>query len=79
MSGTESDDSREWFAKAEKDRAAALLILADPALTDIACYHAQQTAEKYLKGHLKRRGVAFRWAHDLTYLINLCEKAENSA
>ena len=76
MSATESNDPRDWFAKAEKDRSAAILILSDPGLADIACYHAQQCAEKYLKGHLKRRAVPFRWAHDLTYLVDLCDKAE---
>lgn len=40
-----------WFAKAEADLQAAQMVLAaTPPLIEIACYHAQQCAEKYLKG-----------------------------
>lgn len=42
-----------WFAKAEADlQAAELLLNAANPLLDIVCYHAQQCAEKYLKGYL---------------------------
>jgi HEPN domain-containing protein len=36
------------------------------------CYHAQQCAEKYLKGFLKSRQATFKWIHDLNYLLELC-------
>ena len=38
----------------------------------MACYHAQQCAEKYLKGYLVAHNVLFRLVHDLDYLIQLC-------
>ena len=38
----------------------------------MACYHAQQCAEKYLKGYLVAHDVLFRLVHDLDYLIQLC-------
>ena len=38
----------------------------------MACFHAQQCAEKYLKGYLVAHGVTFRFGHDLGYLIGLC-------
>jgi HEPN domain-containing protein len=44
-------------------------------LTYVACFHAQQCAEKYLKAILVSRQVAFSRTHDLLLLNNLCEKA----
>ncbi|WP_071527339.1 HEPN domain-containing protein [Nodosilinea nodulosa] len=42
-----------WFAKAEAGlQAAELLLNTTTPLLDIVCYHAQQCAEKYLKGYL---------------------------
>ena len=38
---------------------------------DSACYHAQQSAEKYLKGRLAEAGLPFRKTHDLEELLNL--------
>ncbi|MEO1068074.1 MAG: HEPN domain-containing protein [Cyanobacteria bacterium J06638_6] len=49
-----------WLAKAEADlQAAELLLNAANPLLDIVCYHAQQCAEKYLKGYLVARSVQF--------------------
>lgn len=42
----------DWFEKAEQD-------------LEMACYHCQQCAEKYLKGFLVSRSVEFRPVHDL--------------
>ncbi|MGG6242162.1 HEPN domain-containing protein [Nodosilinea sp. AN01ver1] len=62
-----------WFAKAEADlQAAELLLNAANPLLDIVCYHAQQCAEKYLKGYLVARGIPFKFVHELTYLTQLC-------
>jgi len=63
----------QWFAKAESDlRAAEIVIEREELLSDIACYHAQQCAEKYLKGYLVSRGAPFKRVHELAYLIRLC-------
>ena len=35
-----------------------------------ACFHAQQCAEKYLKGRLEEGGIAFSKTHDLEELLN---------
>lgn len=41
---------REWLQKAKADsRAMHLVMEDDDPLTDIACFHAQQCAEKSLK------------------------------
>ena len=49
---------------------------ADDPLTDIACYHAQQCAEKCLKGYLVSKGIAFKFVHELAYLVRLCTEAD---
>lgn len=62
-----------WFAKANDDLELARRALGpDRPIPDLACYHAQQCAEKYLKGYLVAHGVPFRFVHDLGYLIDLC-------
>ena len=55
-----------WFAKADDDIELARRALApDRPLPALACYLAQQCAEKYLKGYLVAHGVSFRFVHDL--------------
>ena len=39
---------------------------------DAACFHAQQTAEKYLKAFLQEHGAAFPKIHSLIELLELC-------
>jgi HEPN domain-containing protein len=56
--------------KANSDRIAMEASLAAQAL-DAACLHAQQMAEKCLKGFLAYRSVAFPYAHNLTKLIEI--------
>jgi HEPN domain-containing protein len=61
-----------WFAIADRDLRACELALSDSEpLADIACYHAQQCAEKCLKGYLVSRDVAFRFVHELAYLVRI--------
>ncbi len=62
-----------WFAKADADLELARRALGpDRPLSDMACFHAQQCAEKYLKGYLVAHDIPFRFVHELGYLINLC-------
>ncbi len=65
--------ARAWFAKAEDDLRSAgyLLTMAEPAYENVG-FHAQQCAEKYLKGYLVFHGIAFKKWHDLGYLLDLC-------
>ena len=70
-------ETRRWIEKAEHDLLAAehMLILAERGLTDIICFHCQQSAEKYLKGLLVCHGMAFPKTHDLRILLELaCKK-----
>ena len=45
--------------------------MTDPAYENIG-FHAQQCAEKYLKGYLVQHSVTFKKWHDLGYLLDLC-------
>lgn len=50
------EHARGWFRKAESDLADARRTVASEGPYDTACFHAQQAAEKYLKGFLVSRG-----------------------
>ena len=66
-----------WFAKADDDLETARRVLGpERPMPAIACYHAQQCAEKYLKGYLVAHGVPFRFVHELGYLIQLCAQLD---
>jgi len=64
----------EWVEKAEGDYATAgreLRARRRPNY-DATCFHAQQTAEKYLKAFLHEHGVNFPKTHSLIELLELC-------
>lgn len=64
----------EWIAKAEGDYATAgrELHVQEYPNYDAVCFHAQQTAEKYLKAFLQENGIAFPKTHSLIELLELC-------
>jgi len=67
-----------WFEKGQKDMEMAKRAMGPSApLPDMACYHAQQCAEKYLKGYLVSHQIEFRWVHDLVYLVQLCREQDS--
>lgn len=71
MNGTEPQvaEARRWIAKACEDRrSAALILAADPPMTDPAAYHCQQAAEKLLKALLAGLGMPIPRSHDLKRL-----------
>ena len=51
-----ADLARGWFRKGDSDLATARLVAAGAGPYDTACFHAQQAAEKYLKGFLPFAG-----------------------
>lgn len=64
--------TRKWVRKAEADwRAAHALAAQTPPLRDLACFHCQQAAEKYLKALLQERGAAVPRTHDPEDLLDL--------
>ncbi len=65
---------RQWIEKAEHDlkNASHTLTLSDSECPfDTACFHAQQCAEKYLKGLLVFLKIKFPRVHDLRLLLQL--------
>lgn len=68
---------REWLVKAEMDyRSALRLGSGRNPIAESACFHCQQTAEKYLKAFLISKGVRFPKIHDLERLLLLCARLE---
>ncbi len=73
-----SDDKlvlvKAWFRKAENDliNAEHTMTMAEPP-TDTVCFHAQQCAEKYLKGFLAYHSIDFPKTHSLEDLVVLAK------
>jgi HEPN domain-containing protein len=66
-------DPLAWVAKADEDYHALTQVLPNTRpLTAIGCFHAQQTAEKYLKALLVAHGCPFPYTHDLDASHRLC-------
>ena len=65
----------EWVTKAEGDLATARRELRARTAPnyDAACFHAQQCAEKYLKGLLQEAEIPFGKTHNLSLLLDLLE------
>ena len=63
----------EWVAKAEGDLATARRELRARSMPnyDSACFHAQQSAEKYLKALLQETAMPFGKTHNLSLLLDL--------
>ena len=61
---------RGWLVKAERDLA-SMRVLSRERFFDTALYHAQQAAEKAIKGLLLFYGQAFEKTHDIEKLARL--------
>jgi HEPN domain-containing protein len=62
-------EARRWLATAEEDLLGATAMLErDDVAPRLACFLAQQAAEKALKARLIGRGIAFPRIHDLLAL-----------
>lgn len=62
----------EWLRKAENDLTAISLLLPSPHCPfDVVCFHAQQAAEKYLKGLLVHLDVPFPKTHNIAAILHL--------
>lgn len=69
---------RQWAEKADHDLRTAehtLTLHDDECPFDTVCFHAQQCAEKYLKGWLVYRNVEFLRTHDLVVLLRQAEES----
>ncbi|PYT06582.1 MAG: DNA-binding protein, partial [Acidobacteria bacterium] len=72
--------TREWIDKAEADWSSAGLLFRARKRPDYdgACFHAQQSAEKYLKARLVEAGIYFSKTHNLMVLHALVLAVEPS-
>lgn len=72
-------DAKAWLGKANMDlKAAAHELTAVPPFTAVAVFHAQQAAEKSLKGFLTWHDVPFRKTHDLAEIGRQCVAIDSS-
>ncbi len=70
-------ETKEWVSKAAHDlNGARILKEHSPPELALACFHSQQAIEKILKAYLVWQQVEFRSLHNLTYLLDLCEKQD---
>lgn len=67
----QADHAREWLRKGDEDMEPADLVLQGGRAYWTACFHAQQAAEKYMKGLLAYRGEPIPRTHDLCQLREL--------
>jgi len=73
------DYIRDWLAKADNDLKSVeheLGLEEGEVLRDIACFHCQQAAEKYLKAFLIFHQVEFPKTHNVEYLLEECAKID---
>ena len=69
----DSNDPAEWISYADVDLAMAGRALGEePRFPEMACFHAQQCAEKCLKAYLVTHRIEFVRTHSLVYLVRLC-------
>ena len=72
-------DAKAWLAKADMDlKTAAHELTAAPPFTADAVFHAQQAAEKAMKGFLAWHDVPFRKTHDLAEIGHQCASIDPS-
>lgn len=67
------DDPREWLRSARSDLALAGAQVPGADL-EAFCFHAQQAAEKAIKGVLLSRGIRFPYVHDLGALLAIAAR-----
>jgi HEPN domain-containing protein len=66
----EQEFALEWLHKARNDLLSAKVVLeSEYGITDVPCFHAQQTVEKALKGLLTWNNISFGKTHDLMVLL----------
>jgi len=70
--------TREWIKKAESDYRLAVSLMRRRKIPvyDHACFHFQQSAEKYLKARLEEAQIHSPKTHDLELLVNTAVSVE---
>jgi len=74
----QADEIRQWIRKGDHDLGTAkITYLHIPEYLDIVTFHCQQAVEKYLKAYLIFQSTAFRFSHDLIYLLDLITQKDS--
>ncbi|MEX2261919.1 MAG: HEPN domain-containing protein [Bryobacteraceae bacterium] len=68
----------EWIGKADLDFRTVLRLSAEGEFRDIVAFHAQQAAEKYLKGLLTRHQIEFPKTHVIRRLLILLQPIDSA-
>ncbi|MDP3735229.1 MAG: HEPN domain-containing protein [bacterium] len=68
----------DWFHRADEDLQMVDLALKEDGPVNPVCFHAQQAAEKYLKGFLAFHAQNVRKIHDLKALLQECQNVDPS-
>jgi len=74
----QNPEALEWyrFARMDSEAANTLNEHSYPRPLEIICYHAEQCAEKMLKGFLVSNGIIPPRKHDLPLLCDMCVNIE---
>jgi HEPN domain-containing protein len=73
MKQDKKEEILKWFEKADHDIIMAQrAIEIAPLILDSACFHCQQTVEKYLKAYLLYQGKDIKKTHNLIFLREQC-------
>ena len=79
MDETQKTYIRRWLIKADNDLRSAKNDLSDPQpITETACFHAQQCAEKSLKAFIVFKEMHVDKTHYLTRLLGICEEFDDT-
>lgn len=71
------EEAHRLLTLAKRDQAAFLALLGvEAAGLSVACFHAQQAAEKAIKSVLAWHGIEFRRTHDLLALAELLPESD---
>ena len=66
-----------WLRKSESEYA-AMKASAKAGSLDIACFHAQQAAEKLLNAYFIHKNKKFPFTHNLSRLVLICAEIDES-
>ena len=70
--------SNDWFLRGEDDLGTIEILLKGHGVPNTICFHAQQAAEKYLKGFLAYQKKNVRKVHAIKNLLQACIVVDNS-
>lgn len=78
MNNEKREKILKWYEKADHDlENAKLVILHNSKILDTACFHCQQSIEKYLKAYLVYQGRVIKKTHNLRFLQNSCAEYDD--